>query len=97
MEIPPLPPLKIGTDTQRKEHQAQSDRMSVVFFLVRKRCPLLQQMYFSLSATLFLLVSKFISLVRHMYFSWSANVFLLVNISLLVQQQPKLFSLICDF
>ena len=30
------PPLKIGADTQRKEHQAQSDVMSNVFLLVSK-------------------------------------------------------------
>ena len=38
--------LKIGADTQRKEHQAQSDRMSDVFLLVHKCISLGQQMYF---------------------------------------------------
>ena len=38
--------LKIGADTQRKEHQAQSDRMSDVFLSVHKCISLGQQMYF---------------------------------------------------
>ena len=51
-------PLKIGADTQREEHRAQSDRMSDVFLLVRKYISLGQQMYFSLSEIVFLLACK---------------------------------------